>query len=113
MNERKSLVVVRPRRRHLRPEERAQVLALWTRGRWSAEEVARQAGVSRSSLQRWKRTLGAPVLVTPGNAPLVEVPAPTGGLGVAEVLTREGLVRLSGTAAPAWAAQLVRELNRC
>ena len=113
MNESKALVVARPRRRHLRPEERAQVLALWTRERWSAAAVARQAGVSRSSLQRWKRTLGAPAPVTAVSVPLVEVPAPLGGLGVAEVLTREGPVRLCATASPVWAAQLVRELNRC
>jgi hypothetical protein len=31
----------------------------------------------------------------------------------AEVATRSGPVQLATTAQPAWAAQLVRELNRC
>jgi hypothetical protein len=44
---------------------------------------------------------------------LVEVPPPIGGLGVAEVMTRGGAVRLFAMASPQWAAQLVRELNRC
>jgi hypothetical protein len=44
---------------------------------------------------------------------MVEVPAPVSGAGVAEVMTRGGAVRLFAAAAPAWAAQLVRELNRC
>jgi len=112
MNDDKALVVA-GRRRHLRPEERAQVLALWTQGRSSAEEVARQTGVSRSSLSRWKQALGATApagLTSPG---LVEVPAPVGGTGAAEVLTRGGVVRLFAAASPAWAAQLIRELNRC
>jgi transposase-like protein len=116
MNESKALVVAGPRRRHLRPEERAQVLALWTQGRSTAEEVARQTGVSRSSLSRWKqalRSLGTTdpaVQTSPG---LVEVPAPVSGAGVAEVMTRGGAVRLYAAATPAWAAQLIRELNRC
>ena len=94
MNESKAMVVAGERRRHLRPEERAQVLALWTQGRLSADEVARQTGVSRSSLSRWKQTprmLAAAVATSPA---LVEVPAPLGGASVAEVMTRGGPVRL-------------------
>ncbi len=113
MNESKALVVASPRRRHLRPEERALALALWTQGRSTAEAVARQTGVSRSSLSRWKQALGTTNLAVQTSPALVEVPAPVNGAGVAEVMTRGGAVRLYAAAAPAWAAQLIRELNRC
>jgi len=50
----------------------------------------------------------------PRAASLVEVPPPIGGgLSVAEVMTRGGAVRLFAAATPAWAGQLIRELNRC
>ena len=113
MNDDNVLVIARP---HLRPEERARVLALWTKSGLSAEEVARRTGVSRSSLGRWKRARGATprtvTAMTPSPA-LVEVPAPIVSAGVAEVTTRGGAVRLFAAASPAWAAELIRELNRC
>ena len=116
MNDDNVLVIARPQRPHLRPEERARVLALWAKSGLSAEEVARQTGVSRSSLGRWKRARSASprtmTAVTP-RATLVEVPAPIGNASVAEVMTRGGPVRLFTAAAPAWAAELIRELNRC
>ena len=59
MNDENTLVISRPHRPHLGTEERARVLARWTKGGLGAEEVARQAGVSRSSLGHWKRALGA------------------------------------------------------
>jgi len=114
MNETKGLEALRVGRRHLRPAEREQVVARWAQSGLSANEVAERTGVSRSSLTRWKRQLSTrtgpaePLLVT-----LVEVPPPIGGLGVAEVMTRGGAVRLFAMASPQWAAQLVRELNRC
>jgi len=43
----------------------------------------------------------------------MEVPPPIGGLGSAEVMTRNGSVRLFASATPKWAAQLIRELNQC
>ena len=89
------------------------MLALWTQGRSTAEEVARQTGVSRSSLSRWKQALGTTDRAVHTSPALVEVPAPVNGAGVAEVMTRGGAVRLYAAAAPAWAAQLIRELNRC
>ncbi len=89
------------------------MLALWTQGRSTAEEVARQTGVSRSSLSRWKQALGTTDPAVQTSPALVEVPAPVNGAGVAEVMTRGGAVRLYAAAAPAWAAQLIRELNRC
>jgi len=85
-------------------------------GGLGAEEVARQAGVSRSSRGRWKRALGATAQAVAAVTPspdLLGVPAPTSHGAVAEVMTNGGVVRLFAAAAPAWAAQLVRELNRC
>ena len=113
MNDDKAVVITRPHRPHLGADERARVLARWTKGGLGAEEVARQAGVSRSSLGRWKRALGPTAqTVTPSPA-LVEVPAPVSQGAVAEVMTNGGAVRRFAAAAPVWAAQLVRELNRC
>jgi transposase-like protein len=115
MNEAKALEVSRVgRRRHLRPPEREQVVVLWAQSGLSGKEVAERTGVSRSSLGRWKQQLStrARPAVTPIPS-LVEVPPPIGGLGAAEVMTRGGAVRLFAAASPAWAAQLIRELNRC
>lgn len=115
MNEAKALVAARASgRRHLRPLERAQVVAVWAQSGLSAAEVAQRTGVSPSSLWRWKYQLStrARPMVTPAPA-MVEVPPPIGGLRVAEVLTRGGAVRLFAAASPSWAAQLIRELNRC
>jgi transposase-like protein len=113
MNDDKALVIARPHRPHLRPEERARALALWVQSGRSAKEVARQIGVSRQSLVRWKQAARLTTVSASAQPTLVEVPAPVGGVGVAEVMTRGGAVRLFATAVPAWAAQLVRELNRC
>ena len=125
MNDDKAVVITRPHRPDLGADERARVLARWTKGGLGAEEVARQAGVSRSSLGRWKRALGPTAqTVTPSPAlvevpapvsqgAVAEVPAPVSQGAVAEVMTNGGAVRLFAAAAPAWAAQLVRELNRC
>jgi transcriptional regulator with XRE-family HTH domain len=113
MNENKALLVARTSRRHLRAPEREQILALWAQSGLSAEEVAHRTGVSRSSLARWKRARSTPSGSVTAHAALVEVPAPLGGLGVAEVKTRGGAVRLFAAATPTWAAQLIRELNRC
>ncbi len=114
MNDDNALVIARPQRPHLRPDERARALALWAQSGRSAKEVARQLGISRQSLSRWKQAarLTATVSATAQSA-LVEVPAPRGGTGIAEVMTRGGTVRLFAAAAPAWAAELIRELNRC
>ncbi len=114
MNETKGREVLRKGRRHLRPAEREQIVERWGQSGLSAHEVAEGTGVSRSSLTRWKRRLSTrtgpaePLLVS-----LVEVPPPIGGLGVAEVMSRGGAVRLFAVGSPQWAAQLVRELNRC
>lgn len=111
MNDEKTLVSARPVRRHLRPAERAQAVALWTQSGRSAKDVARQLDVSRQSLVRWKQAArSTTVSASPG---LVEVPAPNGSAGIAEVMTRGGAVRLFAAASPAWAAELIRELNRC
>jgi transposase-like protein len=104
------------RQRHLRPEERAQVLALWAESGMSGKEVARQTGVSRQSLARWKLAARVPAseALTTSGATMVEVPAsPVRGAWAAGVVTRHGAVRLSELATPRWAAQLLRELNAC
>lgn len=113
MNDDKMLVTARPHRPHLRPEERDRALALWAQSGRSAKEVARQIGVSRQSLARWKQAARLTTVSGSAEPALVEVPAPVGSAGVAEVMTRGGAVRLLAAATPAWAAQLVRELNRC
>lgn len=114
MNDDEHLVIARARRPHLRPAERAQALARWAESGRSAEEVARQLGISRQSLARWKQAARLTATVSVAAQPaLVEVPAPNGSAGMAEVMTRGGAVRLFAAASPVWAAELIRELNRC
>ncbi len=113
MNDDKALVIVRPHRPHLRPVERARAVALWAQSGRSAKDVAQQLGVSRQSLARWKQAARLTTVRAEAEPALVEVPAPTSGVGVAEVMTRSGAVRLCATASPAWAAELIRELNQC
>jgi transposase-like protein len=115
MKEEKALVVLRgERRRHLRPAEREQIVAGWVQSGLSAAEVAQRTGVSLSSLWRWKHQRSARARpMVPATPALVEVPPPISGLSVAEVMTHGGVVRLFPAASPAWAADLIRELNRC
>ena len=113
MNDDKALVIARPHRPHLRPAERANALALWRQSGRSAKDVARQLGVSRQSLARWKQAARLTPVSAAAEPALVEVPAPASSAGVAEVMTRGGAVRLFAPASPAWAAELIRELNRC
>jgi transposase-like protein len=113
MNDDKALVIAQSKRPHLRPAERARALALWAQSGRSGEDVARQLGISRQSLARWKQAARLATASASAEPALVEVPAPAGGAGVAEVMTRGGAVRLFAPASPAWAAELIRELNRC
>ncbi len=114
MNDDKALVIAQPHRPHLRPAERERALALWAHSGRSAKDVARPLGISRQSLARWKQAARLTTASAPVEPALVEVPAPGGGgAGVAEVMTRGGAVRLLAPASPAWAAELIRELNRC
>ncbi len=97
------------------------MLARWPKGGLGAEEVARQAGVSRSpddsqtsppersslplrarsSLVRWKCALGATAQTPRPRTDLVEVPAPVSHGAVAEIMTNGGAARLAA-ASPAW-----------
>lgn len=113
MNDDKVLVIARPQRPHLRPAERARAVALWAQSGRSAKDVARQLGISRQSLARWKQAARLTTVRAAAEPALVAVPAPAGGAGVAEVMTRGGAVRFSAAAPPAWAAESIRELNRC
>ncbi|MDP3069775.1 MAG: transposase [Opitutaceae bacterium] len=113
MNDDKTVVNVRPRRPHLKPEERERAVALWMQSGRSTREVARELGISRQSLARWKQGTRASAVNAAAEPALVEVPAPVSGAGVAEVMTRGGAVRFLAPASPVWAAELIRELNRC
>ena len=113
MSEAKALLIARTRGRHLRAQEWEQILALWAQSGLSAKEVAQRSGVSASSLARWKHLRSTDSGSAMTSRALVEVPAPVGRFSVAEVMTRGGAVRLFAAASPPWAAQLIRELNRC
>jgi transposase-like protein len=93
MNDEKALVLVRGRQ-VIRQESRSGLLARWAASGLSARAFALEAGVAAHQLYGWRRSARR------------ETPA-------AEVGTRSGPVQLSTAAAPAWAAQLIRELNRC
>jgi transposase-like protein len=94
----------------LKPEERERAVALWMESGRSAKDVGRELGVSRQSLARWKRASAGNAAAEPA---LVEVAVPVSGAGVAEVMTRRGAVRFFAPASPVWAAEFIRELNRC
>jgi transposase-like protein len=76
MNDDKALVIAGPHRPHLRPAERARALAVWAQSGRSAEEVARQIGVSRQSLTRWKQAARRTTVSALAQPTMVEVPAP-------------------------------------
>jgi len=110
MNDAKALVVVRGRQL-ISPDSRYRVLARWAASGLSARAFALEAGVATHQLYEWRRSArrDSPVPVA-----FVEVPRRGGATGwAAEVATRSGAVQLAPTAQPAWAAQLIRELNRC
>lgn len=107
------LAVVPPRRRHPSLVERERILARWSETGVSACELARQTGVSASSLFRWKHDRRPQRAGTMAAPALVEVPAPVGSGWAAEASTGCGTLRFSEQASPQWAAQLLRELARC
>ena len=111
MDENKTVEVV-PARRHVRRAERERILTLWSETGVSAKEMARQTGVSPSSLFRWKRGT-RPRARAKTSLSLVEVPALVGGGWTAEVSTGCGVLRFSGHATPQWVAQVLREIARC
>lgn len=110
MNEDKALVVVRGRQM-ISADSRGRLLARWAASGLSARAFALEAGVEMHQLYEWRRS---PRREPPAPVTFVEVPR-HGAVTwwAAEVATRSGTVQLSTTAQPAWAAQLVRELNRC
>ena len=102
------------RKRRPNDEERAKILAEWAASGRTAGAMSAAADWSKSALYRWRTRHGDPRLrKTDERQPLVAVPAPIANSAVAEVLTRNAAVRLFSTASPPWAAQLIRELNRC
>ena len=103
-----------------RPEEgeRERIIAEWAASGKTVRAMAVETGWSEWTLYRWRKraqhggqNLGAKP--RPAKRALVAVPAPAFGVAVAEVMTRGGVVRLWATASPAWAGQLIQELNRC
>ena len=108
----------RPRRPM--PGERERILAEWATSGMPVDEMAAQTGWSPYTLYRWRLDAGggkAPKGARPSKAKLLAVPRPTSlatGVWAAEVAMSSGIsVRLSAGSAPAWIAQLVRELKSC
>lgn len=107
-------------RRRPDTNEQEKILAEWAASGQSVEEVAGATGWSRWTLYRWRakaRGDGRQRPRRPSERALVAVPAPVAtasGEWAAELLTTTGIrVRLAASCAPAWAAQLTRELSRC
>ena len=114
MNQNKTTMVVVRAAPVVSTEERVRILTEWTDSGLGAREYGQRTGVPVHRLYWWRRMLErTPPRVTMA-VPFVEVAPVTmqPGWG-AEVMTRSGAVRLSASVAPAWAAQLVRELSRC
>jgi len=100
------------KRRNVRPAERAEILVAWQASGLSVVDFARERGLDKRSLYRWRgQERRTPVRRA---VSLVEVPAPkTTGPWAAEVMTTHGPVRLATGASPSWVGQLIRELRRC
>jgi transposase-like protein len=107
-------------RRRPQANEREKILAARSASGQAVEEVAGATGGSPWTLYRWRaqaRGDRTPPRRRPSERALVAVPAPTAtasGEWAAELLTTTGIrVRLAASCAPAWAAQLARDLDRC
>ena len=110
MNEDKAVVVVRSRQM-ISANSRSRLLARWAASGLSAKAFALEAGVEMHQLYEWRRNTRRE---QPAPVAFVEVPRRGAETRwAAEVATRSGIVQLSTMAQPTWAAQLVRELNRC
>ncbi len=105
-------MVVAGKRRYARRLERAEIVVACEASGLSVAAFAAQRGLHRQALYRWRseqRRSPARRAVA-----LVEVPAPkVAGAWAAEVMTAHGPLRLSLTATPSWAGELIRELRRC
>ena len=98
--------------------EREKILADWAASGKPVTTVAAETGWSEWTLYRWRErarrgesNLGGKKKGERGG--MVAVPAPASGAAVAELTTRHGVVRCFAPASPTWAAQFIRELNRC
>ena len=114
MNQNKTMMVLRAAP-VVSTEERVRILTEWTDSGLSARAYGQRTGVPVPRLYWWRRRLAGTPPRVPAAVPFVEVPPLTAMPSEwgAEVMTRVGAVRLSSSVAPGWAAQLVRELNRC
>jgi transposase-like protein len=94
---------------------KTKIVAAWAASGMTAPGFAPQAGVPAHRLYEWRRAARQRQNETTAVVSFVEVPreAATSSGWAAEALTRSGPVRFSLTASPAWAGQLIRELNRC
>lgn len=96
-------------RRYTRRKERLKIVTKWRESGLSLAEYAEKTGIAARSLYRWSND--AVPMQEAGT--FIELTAMGSGAWAAEVMSKAGLVRLSGSASPAWAASLIRELNRC
>jgi hypothetical protein len=107
-------MVVRPTALVVSKQERIRILTQWKDSGLSAREYSQRIGVPMTRLYDWQRKLKPSSPRVPETIPFVEVPQvamqPDWG---AEVMTRCGVVRLSASVAPTWAAHLIRELSQC
>lgn len=86
------------------------MLAQWEASGLSARRFGEQMGLEPYLLYDWRRAARR----ASSTAELVEVPRTVEMAGwAAEVATARAVVRLSSSASPQWAAQLLRELGRC
>ena len=102
--------LVVPRKRNTRRRERLKIVEKWRRTGLTAAEYAEKTGINEGTLSRWGRE-AVPV----GQAEaFVELPAVGAGSDWgAEIESKAGRVRISGSVSAAWAAALIRELSRC
>jgi len=105
-SEESGLVVAR---RYTRRDERLQIMESLRRSGLSAAQYAEETGIPVRRLYRWGKS-AMPAQETSG---FIELPPLATGTWAAEVASGAGSVRIAASASPAWAASLIRELNRC
>jgi hypothetical protein len=108
MEQNRALMIV-PGRRQARRDGWARLIADWNRSGMSGVAFAAERGIDRRALYRWRQR----VALAPARPRLIEVPGMESGAWAAEIATRTGTVRLSPSAPPSWAGQLIRELSQC
>ena len=89
-----------------------ETVTAWEQSGRSGVAFAAERGINRQLLYQWRQRMRRERATGGGGAIFEVAPVALAAWG-AEVPTARGPVRISLSAAPAWAGALLRELGRC